>query len=702
MAVLESIRRRGGIIAIAIIGLAVLVLVIGDSISPEGSRVRSSDIAKVGGKTLSVHQFQIKLNEITSGYQRQFGHLDEQMSDMVHEQAWRDFIDEELMQQAYARIGLTVSALEFRDIIFGFNPPPILRQIQAFSNPQTGEFDRNALREFLNYKDSDPNYAADWLFLERSILDDRYRQKYNELIGKGIFVPDFMAENENHEQNRTVDFDYIVQGYDIIADSLIVVTNNDLKAYYQKNINRWQQTASRDIEFVVFNVVPSAEDRIAAQEWIENIRSDFEESADPFQFIRINTRLAADTRFLTREQLPLQVIDLFDQPVGAMSVPYQDGETFKLARLLKSENRPDSINVRQIVLVPKAQTQASYNEAVILSDSIKTAIEQGADFAMLAAQYSADTNTANVGGVVGWMYDFNVQGSEMESLFDIARGEVSAFTFPGQGVIVMQVTERGAEVKKVQIATLQRDILPSVQTEDLIFSQASAFSVENRSEKQFNDAVAEQNLFKRTATRLGENDRQIPGFASARQIVRWAYNAKQGEVSDVFTLDNNSTHIVAILKNIHKKGFAPMDDVIVEIDMNVRREKKGEQIAAQLSEAAQNAQSFFELANSLNLPIETANGITFSTFSIPGAAGIEPELIAVATNAFEGNISRPVKGFNGVYLFTVNQIVEPDEISIQQARERLAITYFNRTMPEAMEALRKAANIKDMRSKFTF
>jgi len=377
--------------------------------------------------------------------------------------------------------------------------------------------------------------------------------------------------------------------------------------------------------------------------------------------------------------------------------PYQEGEALKLVRLSKVENRADSVKARQIVLMPKQQTQQSYTETVALGDSIKTAIEKGADFARLAVKYSADPAVATNNGDLGWLHESHMQGDPMmETVFNMKKGEVTQMG-NGQYVFVIQVTERGKEVKKVQISTLQYDINPSSRTEQILYSQASKFAIENRTEKQFTETAAAQNLFKRVASTIGENDRQIPGLSSARQIVRWAYEAKAGQVSDVFTVDNS--YVVAVLKTTRKKGFAPINQVATEMDFAIRREKKAAQIAAQLTDASKNAQSFSDLAINLNLPVETATGISFSAFSIPGA-GIEPQLIAAATSMDEGNISQPVEGANGVFLFTVRQIVEPEETGTEQARERLAVTYSNRSMQESIQALRKAANVEDMRSKF--
>ena len=701
MAVLEDIRKKGGILITIVIGLALFAFVIGDFI-PGGRKNRgggrSYDVAKVAGKTLSIQSLEAKIEEVTNLYQQQTGqnNIDDRMRDMIHERAWQVFISETIMQQQYEQIGLTVSPEELWDLITGLNPSPLIRQY--FSDPQTGEFNRSGLMNWLKYKDTDPNAAREWSIIEKSLLDERFREKYNGLAGKGIFVPDFMAENENQEINKQVDFDYIVQNYFSVPDSAIKVSSDDLKAYYKKYKKQWEQTASRDIEYVVFNIVPSVEDRTAAQEWIDKIRTEFEEAPDPIQFVRLNSRTPADTRFLTRTQLPVQVEELFDEPVGAMAGPYQEGEALKLVRLAKSENRPDSVKVRQIVVVSKEQTQASYTEAVARADSIRAAIEKGADFISLAVKYSADPAVATNNGDLGWVHESDMQaGSMMESLFSMKKGDVSSID-NGQGAIfVIQVTERGKEVKKVQIATLQHDIIPSSRTEQIVYSQASKFAIENRTEKQFDETAAAQNLNKRVATYLGENDRQIAGLSSARQVVRWAFEAKRGEVSDVFSVDNS--YVVAIMKNIRKKGIAPIKQVVTEIDMAVRREKKAALISAQFTEAAKNAQSFAELAGNLNLPVESATAVAFSAFSIP-SAGIEPQLIAAAASMSEGNISQPVEGVNGVFMFIVKQITDSEETGKEQARERLDVTYTNRSMSEPVQALRKAADVKDWRSKF--
>ncbi|MDR1866355.1 MAG: SurA N-terminal domain-containing protein [Bacteroidales bacterium] len=698
MAVLEKIRRRGGMI-IFFIGLGLLLFILPTDWVPKMNNV--TYVVKINGKKLSPQQFDRKIEEITRQYRQgtRQSSLDERTTDMLREQAWQQLLSEEITGQEYQKIGLTVSPEELFDMVQGPNPSPTIRQIPAFANPQTGEFDRSALINFLKNKNSNPDAAQEWSMLEEAMLQDRYAQKYHTLISKGIFIPSFVAANENTEINKKVDFDYLIRQYASVADSTIKITANDLKKYYRENKRQWEQTPSRDIEYVVFGIAPSEEDRAAADKWIEKIKPEFEQAENAQQFVNLNSHVPFDGKFYTKEQLPVQTAELFDAGEGTMTGPYQEGEALKLARLVKIDNRPDSIKVRQIVVVPRQQTQAAAQQVVALADSIKTAIDNGADFTTLALKYSADPSVSANNGDIGWVYESGMAaGSIAEQWFDLKKGETLKQE-TSQGIYIIQVTERGKEVKKVQIATLQYNITPSPRTEQILYTQASKFAMENRTEERFNETAAAQNLNKRVASYLGENDRQIPGLSSARQIVRWAYEADKGDVSDVFTLSD--AYVIAILKEIRKEGIAPLQQVVNEVNTAVRKQKKAEQIIAVLAEEAKNASSFGDLALKLGLPVETASAVTFSSFSVPGV-GIEPQLIAAATSLDEGNISQPVEGSNGVFLLTVKQISgeAADSTALEEAKSRLSSVSANRVMSESMQALHKAATIKDMRSRF--
>lgn len=697
MAVLESIRKKGGIIVSVVIGLALVAFILGDFLGGRGGgNVRNLDIAKVSGRTLSLPDYEQKITELTNIYKRdtQQSSLDERTMDMIHEQAWQMMINEEITNEEYHQIGLTVSPEELFDLISGSNPHPVIRQ--NFTDPQTGEFNRSALINFLKNKDANPEQSHIWSTIEKDLLRERYAQKYQTLVSTGLYVPAFFIADENNDVNRKVSFDYAVKQYSTIPDSTVTITSADIKKYYNDHKYQWEQTASRDIDYVVFNVVPSEEDRQMANEWMDKMKLEFEHTTNDHQFLTINSDAPFDSHFLKEGQLPVQAAELYNASVGAMVGPYQEGESLKLIKLLKVENRPDSVKVNQIALtVPQTQEQLTRTKAV--ADSIKKALEGGANFATLAAKYSIMPDAKTTGGDVGWIRENEMQVRSMEeALFNLKKGEVTIME-TGQGFFIAQVSDWGKTVKKVQIATLQHDIIASTKTEQIISTQANKFAAENRTETAFNEAATTQHLVKRTASYIGENDRQIVGLPSARSVVRWAYGAKKGAVSDVMNL--NDAYVIAVLKTIRKEGIAPVEQVAPEISITLRKQKKAEQIAAGFTEITKTAQSFSEAASKLQLPIANAADVSFSAFSIPGI-GVENAVIATATTIGEGNISEPVEGSNGVYLLTVTQIVAAGENTLEQIKTRLTATYNNRAMSEPLQALRKAAGIKDLRSKF--
>ena len=101
----------------------------------------------------------------------------------------------------------------------------------------------------------------------------------------------------------------------------------------------------------------------------------------------------------------------------------------------------------------------------------------------------------------------------------------------------------------------------------------------------------------------------------------------------------------------------------------------------------------------MGLTVQEASQINFRSYTVQGA-GTEPALIAAASASKQGVVSGPVKGSNGVYLLTVNNITANQAEDIKQLHDRLRSTFQMRGTYEAYDALRKKANIIDKRYKF--
>jgi peptidyl-prolyl cis-trans isomerase D len=259
------------------------------------------------------------------------------------------------------------------------------------------------------------------------------------------------------------------------------------------------------------------------------------------------------------------------------------------------------------------------------------------------------------------------------------------------------VLEKGPESKKVKIAILSKKIAPSAGTVQSIYSQAVSFAGKNNTAENFNASIAEQGLTKRYADEVQEFQKTITGLESPREMIRWAFNAEIHNVSGVFEFGNK--YVVAMVADRRESGIAPLEQVSAEIELEVKKLKKSDIISSEMLAAMTPGGSFEDLARSLGLPVQEASQVSFSAVSIP-AAGIEPNVIAAASVLDENSISEPISGNNGVYLIRINKITDTETGTADTEKSRMMMMRQSQANFEAYDALQKASNIEDHRSKF--
>lgn len=704
MATLENIRRKAGVIVAIVIGLALLGFIVGDFVKPGKSIFASAknDVGKIAGEKITIQRLQQTELELTENYKllNNQPNIDERMQDQLREQAWQQIINEEVMNKEFKKVGLTVSSDELKDFFTGPNPHAYIRQM--FTNPQTGEFSRAAIQQFIKRTGDDAPITDDRsqkerqvrLFLEKELINQRINTKYTNLVVKGLTAPKFLAKNESVETGKKVDINFVLQRYTSISDSAIKVAMSDLEKYYKEHKYLYEQSASRDIEYVSFDIVPSAADREAAQKEITKIKPEFVAATEVEDFVR-QFNPYEDKNFKQSDLSDSLGKFMFNASVGEVYGPYFENGSYKLARLYKIVELPDSVKTRHILLAVKDASEAE--KAKKTADSLKTLIEKGADFDALAKQFSDDKSNSGKGGDLGWFKDGMMVKPFNDAAFEAKKKEVKVVQTQF-GYHVLQVMDKGKESKKVKIAFVDMPLNPSKATFDKIYSNAMKFASENRTYQQFNASISKQNLLKRQANNVAENAKVIDGLEQARQIVKWAYSAKQGEVSEPFTVGNDK-YVIAALTLVKEKGTAPLDQVRSLVDLEVRKIKRAEKLAEIMNKAKAGAKSIQDLSLKLNTPVETATNLNFISYNL-GNITMEPKVVAVATNYAANKLSEPVDGNNGVYVFFVTNIVNPQPSKdYSDLKERLNLSYKTRSY-DSYQALIKAAKIEDNRSLF--
>ena len=705
MSALQILREKAGVLVAGVIGLSLFVFVVSDFFGNNNGQRRKAkkyyELGVIGGKSISYQDYDARIQSLIEIYKLSGNtNMTEELTTTIREQLWEQIIRENILNDVYTDLGVGVSPDELDALVLGDNPHDIVKQL--FTDTQTGQFNKSFLVNFLKSTETDATAKTYWLFFENEIVSDRTNVKYNNLITKGLYITSKQAEYESTLTNRSVDFSYLTKNYSLISDSAVQITESDIKDYYETHQEDYKKAALRDIEYVTFDVVPSEEDMLQAEQWINRTKTEFQSATDPVQFIN----LTADTRhvgfYYTLNELPASIQDFVKkEDLNSVYGPYLEDGSYKIAKVLSVADRPDSVHVRHILLSTDA-TNTTIEKVRTKADSIYNLIKSGAPFELMAMINSVDQGSAQAGGDVGWFKEGTMVVPFSEASFSGKKGDI-VIVESTYGVHIIEILDQSRRVRKYDVGIVDRKIIASSTTNQLAYAKASEFAGTNTTYDKFNKAVASQGLNKIVANDITPNQKTLPGLETPRYLIMSLFQAEEGKI----ILDNNQQavfelgdkYIVSYCTKVLKEGVAPIKEVQSDIVFNLTKEKKAEVIAAEFKTKLSEGKTLDGIANDYGLAVQEATQVNFESYSIPGA-GVEPTLIAAASVAKAGVVEGPVKGNNGVFLLTVNNETIAAAEDIKTVKDRLNMTIDLRGSYESFEALRKAANVVDMRYKF--
>lgn len=697
MATLQKIRNNAGLLVSIIIGLALLSFILGDLLSAGGSIFGTSktEVAEIAGKSVSIQSFQQQIDENVENFKRNYGqsNVDQSTLENIQDQTWEELIRNNVMSEEFDKLGVAVSGEELFDMVQGNNIHPQIMQIPIFQNQQTGRFDRNLVIQFLKNMELDPtgNAKASWSAFEKSLAQEQLNTKYNTLIQKGLYVTKVQAKEENKAKNSKINFEYVVVPYQSISDSAITYTQDDLAKYYNENLDKYKQDEVCEISYLTFPIIASEEDDAQTKKMVSDLSEEFATVENVEQYVNLNSDVKFNEKYLSKEELPASIADLYDAAEGTIFGPYKDNNVYSIARVVKFANVPDSVKARHILIRPD---KMGAEAAIALGDSLLEVIKKGGDFAELAKKYSAD-GSAEEGGDLGWFTEGKMVKPFNDACFFGKKGDL--VTVNSQfGVHVVEVLDQAKATKKVQIGIISRNIEPSSKTYQATYAQASKFGSSNRTFSAFTEAANKQGMVTRNA-RLGKNDRKVANLENPRQMVRWAFKASEGDVSEIFEL--GEVYVIAALKKHYKEGTAPLDQALADVEHEVKKQKKAEIIISRINQALPGASTLEAIAGKLNETVKDASNANFASFSLPGL-GVEPEVQGTITALEINEISNPIEGARGIYIVKVNSVVPAAEYDVAKERSYLTTTIASRVRYEVYNAIKDAAKIEDNRANF--
>jgi len=700
MAVLQKIRNRAGIFVIIFVGVALFLFIIDPSTFRSLFQKNDTSVAEINGEDVDYKEF-MEFYKIHSDFlkiaQRK-KNLETSEDEQIREQSWNDILQKYLMEPCYEEVGLSVSEEELTDMLYGANIHYII--LQNFTNQQTGQVDTTSIRRFFETADDDPGYKIIADYWKLIIKKDRISTKYNNMVAKGFYTPKKMAEMEYKEKNTLFDFEFVYKPYKTIPDEDIKITESDYQTYYDEHQYMFiQEKTSRDIDYVVFNIIPSAEDTLATLNKINDLLMEFNALKEgQLEFANRYTEHRTMDMFIgKKEDLPSGLPDsFFDQEEGSTSDIIQDGNLFYFASIVEVAERPDSVLASHILLIPN--DSISIEQCLAKADSLKKMVEKGDEFAILAVMDSEDPGSKNNGGDLGWLSEGKTVKEFNEACFTNKKGDM-VIVESQIGVHLIKIMDQSKSMRKIKLAILNKEIHFSDRTSNYYFSQASTFAAENTTAKKFDEAIVKNNLIKRIASDLSDLDNKISGIENARNIVMWLYdeNTKKGDVSTVFNFPDK--YIVAKVSSIKEKGVLPLEDVKTIIEPIVLKNKKAEKIIADFNKDLSAKADLMKIAEKYDLFVDTLTNISFSSLSLPGL-GIEPNVNGTVSTIAPNTISKPIKGTNGVFIVKVFNTIQAPEKTDFSAEQLSSMRNYASQTYKIFGAIEKKAEISDFRAKY--
>lgn len=693
MAILQKTREKAGMAVSIIIALALLSFIIDPQTLETAFNAMSSrnDVGVINGKTISYLDFQqdvdkfTTINEMVTGSSAQ----SEQQQEQVRNAAWQSLLDRYLFVKNAKAAGIRVGEEEMKNLLAGDMISPVVSQNPAFMD-ESGNFSKDALQNLINNisQDQTGRLKEYWNYIQNTVYTQQFYAKYGSLFTNSNFQNPLMLRRAIAENNNTTNVDFVmVPNYGM--DTTVKVSGDEVRKYYESHKNMFKQNASRDMEYVVFEVKPSEADINATNEAIGKVYDEFSTTDNMKSFLARNSEKGLNEYWYKAGELSTVnsgISEFVDANAQGTSLIVSDNNVFYAARIMATAQIPDSVYVRHILLQGATETKA---------DSLLNVLVKGENFSNVAASYSADTRSAADGeqGNVGWMTQtYMIPGFESVLTAQVGKPYIVKTQY---GTHIVEVAKRTAPVAKKQVAILEKTALASGETFNSYYAQASKFSkIAAGKYNNYKAAVDSMGLYSHPM-KVTEATSSYGSISQAKEVTRWVFDNKVGKVSEIITVNNNYL-FVATVTGIHKEGIAKIDEVKEAIRQQLYAQKASEKAAADIAQKIQGISDLQAIADTLHSSVSTGVDVRFASLA---GQGLDPKFIGAASVAPEGKICGPVAGTIGTYIFKVNSRDTGSFYTEDDARNA-ATQMNNYTTQMILPVMMMESDVRDHRARF--
>ena len=711
MAAIGKIRSWGPVLAI-VIGLALFAFIAEEMFRSceSQSNERRQQVGEVLGEKINVQEYQSLVDEYQQVMKLTQGrdNFSEQELNQIKDQVWNTYVSNKVIEKEAKMLGLTVTDEEMKDILREGTNPMLLQT--PFVNQQTKRFDVAALQRFQDeYKkaaQTSPQVVEQmktiydyWMFLEKTLRQQTLAVKYQTLLAGCLISNPISAKAMYEAQNVESDIILASVNYNTMEDSQVKVSDEELKAAYNKDKEKYKQLEeTRDIKYVEYQVVASEADRAELMKRMVDAANKLESGANPDEVVRkAQSQIAYLGVPVTRRGITYDIFQKVDSmAVGQTSQPFESkgDNTLNVVKLISKTQLPDSVEFRMIQV-----TGSTLDETRNRADSIYNAIKGGATFEAVAKIYGQT-------GEKQWLTTAQYEKapsidadskSYLNALNTLPAGELKNLQFTS-GNVVVQVTDRKAMTTKYDLAVVKHSIDFSKGTYSEAYNKFSQFVSEN---KTLEDVEKNASKFGFHVLEKGDMtvaDHLVANINGTRDALKWIFEAKPGEVSPLYECGSNDRLLVIALEKVHPEGYRAFEDVRDQIGQQLVIDKKAEAIMEKMKNI-----KGVEFAETLGAKIDTVKQVTFAApVFVQSTGASEPALSGAVAALAEGKFTpKPIKGNAGVYMFQVVSKKEREGAKFDaKEQEQMLRREAQQAASHFMQELYEKADVTDNRYLF--
>lgn len=704
MALISTLRTKMTKWVVGAIALSMGAFIVGSDLFGSGPRSvfggNDREVGEIAGQGISVDEYNLVIQERENNYIMNFGRQPgERERPTIQSQAWEMLIARNAITPQYEKVGVKVTNDEIWDMVQGKN---VDESIKTSFTDSAGRFDRNRLISYLKQIDAMPASSearVRWDIFKRDLRPARERIKYENLLVKTIYVTEAEAEKDYHSQNDVAEVKYLYVPFFAVNDSLIKISDDDVKAYYNKNKEKFKVENTRSLSYVSFPVVASSVDTLAIKEEMDKLATEFKTVTEDSLFASSNSDGNTPYTKYTIASLPTLLNNQKESmTAGQIIGPVLDEGAFKIFKIAKIGTdtiynaKANHILIKWDDTTPAAKKIAKDKARKILND-----IKGGASFAAKAREFGTD-GTSTRGGDLGWFASGQMVKPFEKAVFDAKKNGLLADVVETDfGYHIVEVTGVKNNIAYT-VATIERSITPSDETLNEALRKADSFAGDLSGIDAFREKAKKENLVVLDANDLGTNDRRINNM-EARQVVTWLFReGKVGNVSEVYDIDG-AAYWVAVMTGETEKGYKPLEKVKDDIAPAVRNVAKGKYIAEKLNGKTE---SLDELAKvfGVDATVNSSSDLKLNANSMT-SVGFDPMVVGAIFYLENGKRSKAIIGENGVVLADLqNKTTAPAIGDFSMFKEQLKQSQSSRGGYFITEALKEAAKIEDKRYKF--